>query len=167
MKKMKTASLLFVVFALVISCTTQHSSSAKNEALIKSYVEAVQQKDAVTMETLLAEQYKGFGPSANDSINKVAAIENWKYNTENLYEGIQYNKSRVISVNVPDGENKGAWVSNWAELTISYKSGEKAVIWANTVYQIENNKIIKSYTFYNEADVYKQLGFVFVSGDNF
>lgn len=167
MKKMKKAILVLVVLTLLISCSTQNNTSAKNEELIKTYVEAVQQKDDITMETLLAEQYRGFGPSANDSIDKVGAIENWKYNTENLYEGIKYNKSRIISVNVPDGENKGEWVSNWAELTITYKSGEKAVIWTNTVYQIENDKIIKSYTFYNEADVYKQLGYVIVANDNF
>lgn len=164
---MKKTILLLVLLTLLFSCSTPNNTSAKNEALIKAYVEAVQQKDDITMETLLADKYIGFGPSANDSIDKIGAIENWKYNTENLYEGIKYNKSRIISVNVPDGENKGEWVSNWAELTITYKSGEKAVIWTNTVYQIEKNKIIKSYTFYNEADVYKQLGFVFVLGDNF
>jgi len=167
MGNMKKAALLLAVIAILMSCSTQNNSSVKNEDLIKSYVEAVQQRDVKTMEALLAENYKGFGPSVNDSINKIDAIENWIYNTENLYEGIKYNKSRVISVNVPDGENKGEWVSNWAELTITYKSGKKAEIWTNTVYQIEKNKIIKSYTFYNEADVYKQLGFVFVLGDNF
>ena len=86
---------------------------------------------------------------------------------ENLYESIHYNKSRIISVNVPDGENKGEWVSNWAELTIVYKLGEEVVILANTVYQIENDQIVKSYTFYNEADAYRQLGFVFTKAANF
>ncbi len=119
------------------------------------------------MESLLAENYEGFGPSVNDNIDKKGAIKNWKENVENLYESIHYSKSRVIAVNVPDGENKGEWVSNWAELKIVYKKDKKEVtIWANTVYQVENNKIIKSYTFYNEADVLEQLGYVFINPNN-
>jgi hypothetical protein len=34
---------------------------------------------------------------------------------------------------------------------------------ANTIYQIKDNKIVKSYTFYNEADVLEQLGYVFIN----
>lgn len=163
MKKMKKAILVLAVLGLIISCSTQNNSSVKNEALIEKYVNAVQQNDLVTMTSLLDDNYVGLGPSIEDSIDKIGAIENWQYNLENLYESIHYDKSRVISVNVPDGENKGEWVSNWAELTIIYQSGEQAVIWTNSVYQIEKGKIIKSYTFYNEADVYRQLGFTFIN----
>lgn len=167
MKKMKKMGLLLFALTLVISCAQQNNSSAKNEELIKKYVTAVEMNDGATMESLLAENYMGFGPSAKDSINKVDAISNWQYNMENLYESIKYDRSRVLSVKVPDGENKGEWVSNWAELTITYQSGEKATILVNTVYEIENGQIVKSYTFYNEADVYKQLGFVFIQPDNY
>ena len=158
---MKKSGLLLLICTLIISCSTQNNSLAKNEELVQKYVNAVELNDAETIKSILADNYPGLGPSVGDSINKTSTIENWKYNLENLYESIHYDKSRIISVNVPDGENKGAWVSNWAQLTILYKSGEQAVIWANSVYQIENKQIVKSYTFYNEADVYEQLGFVF------
>jgi len=167
MKKMKKMGLLLFALTLVISCTQQNNSSAKNEELIKKYVTAVEQNDVATMESLLAEDYMGLGPSAKDSINKVDVILNWQYNMENLYESIHYDKSRTIAVTVPDGENEGEWVSNWAQLTITYQSGEKATIWVNSVYEIENDQIVKSYTFYNEADVYRQLGFVFIQPDNY
>ncbi len=65
-------------------------------------------------------------------------------------------------VKINNGPNKGDWVSSWAELSISYKSNETLIIWANTVYKVENNKIVKSLTFYNEADAYRQLGYVFI-----
>jgi len=158
--------ILFALLGLLlsISCSTQNNSLKKNEALIQKYVAAVETNDTATMESLLADNYKGFGPSSGDSTNKEDAIISWKYTVENLYESISYSKSRIISVNVPDGENKGEWVSNWAELKIVYKKDKKAVtIWANTVYQIENGKILKSYTFYNEADVLEQLGYVFIN----
>ena len=163
MKNLKKIGLLLSVVALMYSCSNQINLSKENEEIVKNYIKAVESNDRDTMDTLLADNYVGLGPSVGDSIGKEDAIENWKYNTENLYESIKYNKSRVISVNVPDGENKGEWVSNWAELTITYKSGEKAIIMTNTIYEIEDSKVVKSYTFYNEADVYKQLGFVFIS----
>ena len=146
------------------SCNTIDKTSEHNKILIEKYVQAVEDNDTATMESLMDDNYWGFGPSVGDSINKTGAIANWKNNVKNLYESIHYSKSRVIAVNVLDGENKGEWVSNWAELKIVYKKDQKEVtIWANTVYQIENNKITKSFTFYNEADVLEQLGYVFIN----
>jgi hypothetical protein len=69
-----------------------------------------------------------------------------------------------MPVSFEDGPNKGDWVSNWAELEITYKhEDDKVVIWANTIYLIVGDKIIKSYTFYNEADALEQLGYVFIN----
>ena len=119
------------------------------------------------MESILADNYIGHGPSVNDSIGKTQTLKNWKNNIETLYESIDYNKSRNIAVIVDSGENKGEWVSNWAELKIVYKKDKKEVIiWANTVYKIEQGKIVKSFTFYNEADVLEQLGYVFINPED-
>lgn len=156
--------ILLMGIALIMSCSNQNNSNVKNEELVKKYVAAVEQNDTATMESTLADNYVGLGPSVNDSINKSDAIENWKENLETLYESIQYSKSRILSINVPDGENKGEWVSSWAELKITYKSDNRVVtVWANTVYKMENDKIVRSYTFYNEADVLEQLGYVFIN----
>jgi hypothetical protein len=161
MKKIIFAILLLTI---IISCSTTDKKAESNTALITKYVKAVEINDTATMESLLDENYWGFGPSVGDSINKSGAIANWKNNIENLYETITYNKSKNISVEISDGINQGEWVSNWAEVNIVYKKDKKSVtIWANTIYQIKNNKIIKSYTFYNEADVLEQLGFVFIN----
>lgn len=161
---MKKLLLPFLVLLLSISCTNQNDSTKANETLISKYVKAVEDIDTATMESLLADNYEGLGPSFNDKIDKKGAIKSWKENVENLYESIHYSKSRILSVNIPDGENKGEWVSNWAELKIVYKKDRKEVtIWTNTVYKVENNKIVKSFTFYNEADVLEQLGYVFIN----
>jgi len=165
MKKIGLTLLLLIV--VLSSCSTTDQNLEKNKILVEKYVTAVENMDTATMELLLADNYEGFGPSVNDNIDKKGAIESWKENVENLYESIHYSKSRVIAVNVPDGENKGEWVSNWAELKIVYKKDKKEVIiWANTIYQIEKNMIAKSYTFYNEADVLEQLGYVFINPNN-
>lgn len=153
----------FIVF-LYSSCSNEVDNDAKNIAIVDGYVNAVQKLDYSLMDTFLADNYIGYGPSANDSINKSNAANQWKSNVDLVYEKIEYKKSRSIAVTVPDGENAGEWVANWALLEITFKdSKEKVTILANTVYKIEEDKISKSYTFYNEADALEQLGYIFIN----
>ena len=160
---MKNTIILFLFVSTIISCTT-NKNNTKNTALIEKYVQAVEDLDYKTMESMLADNYTGHGPSVSDSIGKAQTVKNWRNNVATLYESIHYSKSRNIAVNVESGINQGEWVSNWAQLKIIYKKDEKEVIiWANTVYKIKDSKIVKSYTFYNEADVLEQLGYVFIN----
>ncbi len=79
---------------------------------------------------------------------------------------VKYNKLRYAAVTIKDGENQGEWVSNWGELHIVYKNKQEVTLWANTIYRIEKGEIVKSYTFYNEADALRQLGYVFINPNN-
>ena len=154
---MKHFILTIILGMFLIGC---NNNSVENVALIEKYIQSVEAQDYDFMESVLDENYLGLGPSYGDSIRKPAVLQNWKDNTENLYENIKYNKSRNAAFTISDGEHQGEWVSNWAELNITYQAeiGE-VTIWANSVYQIENGKIIKSITFYNVADALYQLGF--------
>jgi hypothetical protein len=120
--------------------------------------------DPAVMDSLLADNYMGYGPSVGDSINKADALANWKYNAANLYESYEYTRSQSIAVSVKEGEDgAGDWVSNWAYLTLKYKDGRGPVnVWVNVAYKIENGKIARSLSFYNEADVMRQLGYSMV-----
>jgi len=161
---MKKIILILLVAATLFSCSNNDKKIAENTALIEKYIKAVENLDFETVESLLDENYLGLGPSVGDSIGKEMAIANWKENSQKLYESIKYAKSRNIGVVVSTGDNQGEWVSNWAELKITYKKDKKNVtIWANTIYQVLDNKIVKSYTFYNEADALEQLGYVFIN----
>jgi len=161
---MKNLILIVALSICIVACTsTSEKNENKNIELVKAYVNSVENLDFEAMSNYLDDNYMGVGPSIGDSINKVQAIENWKTNVDNLYASIKYNRSRNISTTVTEGENQGNWVSNWAEVTISYKDGSGPVtIMANTTYRIENGKITKSYTFYNEADALRQLGYSFI-----
>lgn len=162
---MRYLIVLFLI-TLFTSCG-KADNSAKNIALIEKYVQSVQSKDFEGFSSALDDNYLGLGPSFGDSIRKPAAVANWKENITNLYESITYNKSRNAAFQITEGDNQGEWVSNWAELTITYKDDPGSVtIWANTIYQIENDKIVKSFTFYNEADALRQLGYVFFNPDD-
>ena len=159
---MKKLLYLTLLLPLMMSCSSLNDNSEKNLALVEKYVAGVENLDFEIMESILADDYLGLGPSIGDSIGKAQAVENWKLNVETLYEKIEYQRSRNTAVTVTTGDNQGEWVSNWAELYIEYKNDEGSVtIWANTIYKIENDQIVKSFTFYNEADALRQLGYVF------
>jgi ketosteroid isomerase-like protein len=157
---MKNTFLILLV-PFVFACGSKNHDA--NIAVVKQYVKAVENLDYMAMEDLLADSYQGYGPSVSDTISKIPAVENWKMNVENLYEEIVYTRSQFAGVTIAEGPNQGDWVANWAELKISYKDGGSVTTWANSNYLVENGKIVKSLTFYNEADVMEQLGYVFIN----
>ena len=161
---MKKYIIIAALAVGLLACTsTVEDKHAENIELVKSYVTAVENLDFESMGNYLDEDYLGMGPSYGDSINKIEAVENWQWCVANLYEKIHYNRSRYAAVTIPDGENKGEWVANWAELDIVFKDHIGSVtIWANTDYLIEDGQIKRSITFYNEADVLRQLSYQFV-----
>jgi SnoaL-like domain len=160
---MKQLILLMAVSASFFSCTSStDKTKSDNLALAKRYVEAVETDNFAAMDSLLADNYMGYGPSVGDSTNKADALKNWKYNAENLYESVKYTRYQTIAVTTTDADeaDPGDWVSNWAYLTIKYKDGRGPVnVWVNAVYKIENGRIVRSRTFYNEADALRQLGY--------
>jgi len=160
---MKQLILLATISLALFSCNSSSGTKEReNLAIAKRYMEAVETKNAATMDSLLADNYMGYGPSVGDSTNKKDALESWKYNAENLYESITYTRHKELAVTVKEGEAPGDWVLNWAYLTIKYKDGRGPVnVWVNAAYRIENGKIVHSRTFYNEADVMRQLGYTF------
>lgn len=153
----------FFVFTLFVACSSsQEKINKENIAVIEKYIQAVEEKDSETMQNLLADNYIGYGPSVSDSINKEQALASWKDVSENLYEKIEYNRTVNIAAKIEDGPHPGNYVSDWAKLTITYKDGRGPVqLTMNAVYRVENGKITISHTFYNEADVLRQLGYSF------
>ena len=156
---MKQLIVLSFISMSLFACTSSAGKIEKeNLAIAKKYVNAVETMNYETMDSLLADNYKGYGPSVGDSTNKAEALASWKYNTENLYESIKYTNHTELAVTIKEGRAKGDWALNWAYLTIKYKDGRGPVnLWVNVVYVIENGKIKMSRTFYNEADALRQL----------
>ncbi|SNR54493.1 hypothetical protein SAMN06265371_10526 [Lutibacter agarilyticus] len=164
---MKKTILTLIVGLTLISCSTQNTVKEEGTKVIEKFITAVEDLDIESLENLLDDNYINTGPNFGDSVEKTATLENWKFNIDNLYKSIDFNKSQIVTLQIPKGENKGEWISNLAELNIVYKNGEQACVWTNTIYQIENNKITKSITFYNEGDVYQQLGYMLVKEEIF
>ncbi len=163
---MKYLFLLAGIALFLGGCSSaSDKKNADNIELVNKYIKAVEEMDFDAMGEYLDDNYMGLGPSYGDTIYKQQAVENWKENVTNLYKKIHYNRSKSAAVVIPDGPNKGNWVGNWAELSIEYQTGASVTIWANTDYLVENGKIIRSLTFYNEADALRQLGYRIVPPD--
>lgn len=159
---MKAHYRLAVAVFLFAGCmgNERRKIEAESIAIIEQYIHAVQFKDTYTMGKLLADDYVGYGPGVSDSINKEEAIMNWQFVAENLYEKIEYTRTVNIAASIYDGPHPGNYVADWARLKITYKGAENPVyLNISAVYRVENGKITLSRTFYDEADVYRQLGF--------
>lgn len=158
---MKQIIILVIAGICLAACTSPAEKKEKeNLAIARKYMKAVETKNISVIDSLLADNYMGYGPSIGDSINKEGAVLNTKFLMDNLYETFEYTRHVEVAVTVKEGKAAGDWVLNWAYLTIKYKDGRGPVnLWVNVVYRIENGKIVHSRTFYNEADVMRQLGY--------
>jgi len=161
---MKQLIVLSLISLSLFACTSSEDKKEEaNLAIAQKYMQAVETMNVELMDSLLADNYMGYGPSVSDSINKEEAVSNWKFNAGNLYESMEYTHHTELAVTVKEGRAKGDWVLNWAYLTIKYKDGRGPVhAWVNIVYLIQNGKIAMSRTFYNEADVLRQLNYTIV-----
>ncbi len=94
--------ILFAIACIGLSsCTSSAEKKEKaNLAIAQRYMEAVETKNVMAMDSLLADNYMGYGPSVTDSINKEGAILNWKYLVENLYESVHYTRHKELAVTV-------------------------------------------------------------------
>jgi limonene-1,2-epoxide hydrolase len=153
----------FAVLSLVACTSSNKKQDSDSVAVVEKYKAAVEAKDLAKMDSLLADNYMGYGPSVSDSTNKAGALANWKENAENLYESIQFSQVQNLPVTIEentDGMAPGNWVSSWSLATIKYKDGRGPVkLWVNVEYKIENGKIVYTRTFYDEADVLRQLDY--------
>lgn len=164
---MKYLLFLSVAVLTLVGCTNEVDKiNTEHIEVVNNYIKAVENMDFEGMGQFLDEEYMGIGPSYGDTIYKADAVANWKENVTHLYKKIHYNRSKSAAVTIPDGDNKGQWVGNWAELEIEYQQGGKVTLWANTNYLVEHGKIIRSITFYNEADALRQLGYKIIAPDS-
>jgi len=163
---MKISVVLISVLSVFMACNKTADNSVANVAVVEQYIKAVETENYETMSAILDENYLGLGPSISDSIGRDAALASWKENVANLYDNIVYERSQTAPISIKEGDNKGEWIANFAQLKITYKDKTSVVIWANTNYKVENGKIVKSFTFYNEADALRQLGYVFINPTN-
>jgi limonene-1,2-epoxide hydrolase len=153
--------LLFAMVTLLACNNAGNQQDIESIAIVEKYKAAVEAKDIKAMDSLLADNYMGYGPSVSDSTNKADAMANWKLSIDDLYESISFSNMQNLPKTITEsigGVAPGNWVSSWSLATFKYKDGRGPVqMWVNVEYRIENGKIVYTRTFYDEADVERQL----------
>src|SRR5690349_19043860 len=112
---MKELILVLSITVALCSCTAgAHDKEKEHLAIAKRFMDAVESKNVSAMDSLLAENYIGRGPSVTDSVDKKGAIAAFTTNANDLYESFKYTRHKELAVTVPEGEAMGDWVLNWA-----------------------------------------------------
>ena len=138
---MKALFILIGLIYMITACTPPSDNTAASIEVVKKYLAAVDNNDYSAMESILADDYLGLGPSIDDSTNKEQALASWKWNAENLYESVNYERTQTFGSSIKEGPGAGDWAYNWTRVSITYKDGSGPVdLRMNAVYKIENGK---------------------------
>ncbi len=104
----------------------------------------------------LSEKYMGYGPAANDSINKTGHIEGWKnVHLVRTNENVTFVSE---TFRVTQGELKGEWVSQWGTYSFTQDSKDITLPFqANSL--VSNGKIETSRIYFDNLAVTLALGY--------
>ena len=167
MRKQKTLVVLFAIAIGIVSCAPSNENvvlrNPDNEALVKKYMEAIVSGDTSNLEGFLADNYQSLGPNFNDSINKTRTVEDIKASWRSRWRSVEYKRYTMLSATNTEPGVEGDWVLDWAAVTIHSKDKTPSftINW-HGAFRVKDGKIDREIDFFNEADIYKQIGFTFV-----
>ena len=167
MRIQKTLVVLFACAIGIVSCSPSNENTIQrkpeNEALVKKYLDALTTGDTSAIEGFLADNYKSYGPKIIDSANREKAVAEAKTNWRSHWQSVDYNRYTMLSATLPEGPNAGDWVLDWGMVTIHSKDKTPSftVQW-HGAFRVKDGKITQEVSFFNEADIFRQLGYTFV-----
>ena len=162
---MKKIVLLATALLLMISCTQQADTGDKdvdevgkqNVELIKKWAEALNNEDIETLRELYSTELVSIGPQYDHE---------WPYDTLNSTEKMFQNTDSLkvdilimLPKTVEEGDLAGDWVLVWADISwYNIKAEKKVQIMWHSPMRIEEGKIVYEVAYYNQWDMYKQMG---------
>src|SRR6267142_4300558 len=132
----------------------------QNKEVAKKYADAGAKGDSTTLEAILSDSLRLYGPGLNDSTTKTKDLMFWKNGWKNDWVSLDYDRAALIAFTIPEGEKfPGDWVSDWGKWTVKEKNGRSVAFWWNGVFQVKTGKIVVGRTFLNMNDVFQQEGY--------
>lgn len=124
--------------------------------VVADYLNSLVSGDLVKVKSSLASNYKGYGPSPNDSTNAEKTISEW---TEN-YKTQTDRKFTSVSqtFRVLQGDLKGNWVAVWGDYTFT-QNGKTVKFPLQYTARVTNGKIDSDRVYYDRMFVMESLGF--------
>jgi hypothetical protein len=137
--------------------------SPENEGLVSKYIDAIITGDTSAIEGYLADNYKSYGPKIIDSTDRAKTIADYKTNWRLHWRSVEYKRYAMLSATIAEGPSAGDWVLDWARVTVNTKDNSPNFTFdLNIALKVKDGKIVQEASFYNEADIFRQLGFTFV-----
>ncbi len=114
-------------------------------SVVEKYIQAVQSNNVQAVRKLLDDSYVGYLPSLSNSIGKEQVLANLIYESERVYEKIEYVQNVHLSVSGIDDPQSSRLVSDSCVVKITYKDGRGSTFFKLLVdYRIAKGKITYS-----------------------
>lgn len=112
--------------------------------------------DLEKVKSLLADNYKGYGPGPNDSVTAEQVITTWREN----YKTHTNRKANFVEHTwyVTEGEYKGNWVAMWGDYNCTI-NGKSIKIPFQLTAHVTNGKIDSSIVYYDNLSSSLSLGY--------
>ena len=124
--------------------------------IVRDYLNAIAEGDLDKVANLLADEYKGYGPSPVDSTTKELTITRWKEN----YTTQKNRKIGFVNVTyrVLKGFHKGDHVTVWGTYSFSINDKNIDLPFQFTA-KVSNGKLVSSMIYFDNWHIYKTLGY--------
>ncbi len=156
-----TLALLFTVACTQIADTGKKEldeTAEQNLELVKKMVQAYENEDIDALKEIYSPDLVSIGPSIDHEFNYdtiMASNEYWFKQADS----IKFNVITMLPETVDEGDLAGDWVLLWANVSwYNIKSGKKLIVMYHTPLQIEEGRIVYEVDYWNQWDVFKQLG---------
>lgn len=164
---MRKLTLLTAILIALSSCMQQAEEPKKevdenakmNIEVAKKFMKAMEMEDIQTYQSLLAEDAVFVGPVYGSETKTDSAHFAGQAKWFESVDSLQYNVLSMLHETVDEGDLAGDWVLIWCYPSWYAIKYEKSVkIMAHFAMRIEDSKIVYGVSYWNQLDLYKQLG---------
>ena len=163
---MKKLVLLFGVMILLAGCTqappstdeTKDIKTTENITLVKDFFKAIENENIEAMKGFLSDSVVSYGPSFDYTGNLEEIVNYWTQTFKDI-DSLKFDIFEIMSETIPEGNLAGDWILQWADVSFYSPTGEKKVkLMVHTAQMIEDGKISIFAEYWNQWDMYKQMG---------
>lgn len=163
--------LLFLAWIILIvpGCTQQPPpaseddgkiKSEENIALVKKYMTAYEAEDIETMKALSDDSLLIIGPGHMDEIGYKEYYEKWVPLIFETEDSRHYDVIAMTHLSATEKGIEGDWVLCWADFSYFHLESQKTIQFPiHFAALIKNGKIRIIARYYDQLDIYTQLGF--------
>jgi ketosteroid isomerase-like protein len=171
MKKLIQTTMFLALLLFAASVTRAHAQAAPThykdavgdnptaDADIKTvtdFTNALVSGDLTKAKSLMASNYKGYGPAATDSVNFDQEITGWQENYKTQTDrkvGFVPATFQVLS-----GDLQGNWVAIWGDYTFT-ENGKTITFPFHSASHVTNGKIDRNSIYYDRLSILQALGY--------